>query len=391
MARLGRRSLLAAGAAAVLLAAAVVVVVLWPVLGEGCLPVVGGGPSLAGGSFRAYQPPTAPYVGPGGARWELTLDATQALTASRLEGGRWRSVDVSPLSGTTFYGPAAVAADGHALLVTYTSGVVGESVPTHLALGDGRRWRVAGLPHAGGSVSYVDGIALRAGNDGWAVGGELSGGSIQNRYVPPAGPADYHNRPFALHWDGAGWHRTPVPAGEYRLSAVVEVGPDDVWAGGLRTATSAGPTPVMLHWDGSSWSTAGLPTRQGYVDQLVADGADDVWAVLGDSGSGPPLLYRDGTRWSGVALSAPVTPTGAVASCGGLWLAGNDGEGNGELGFGTPDGRWSFRAGPTDGHDRCRTGRLAGAAGVDTLWLQTECSVPGISDYDDVPHASMFG
>jgi hypothetical protein len=394
MAGLTRVRALVIGSAVLVTAAAAVLVARAELVG-GCAASFGRDPSVSGGSFSRYQPPTIPYVGPGGAQWRIEHTPMLANEVSRLDDGRWQAVDAEPLANMTFHGPGAVAADGDALLVMWTSGGKGETGPTHLALGDGRHWRIAGLPHADGYVSYADGVAIRTAHDGWAVGGEMK----RSSYVEAATPPNYVNRPFALHLDGSGWHPTHLPAGRYRLSAVDEVSSDDVWAGGLRSDTMAADnptsddadyTPVMLHWNGSFWSSVRLPAVHGYVDQLVTTSADDIWAMLASVHSGPRLLHWDGTRWSTVALPDSLTPTGVVAGCGGLWVAGNNAGNGGELGFVTPDGRRSFRRIPTAGHELCHTGRLAGAPGLDTLWLETEYEVSGISDNDDVSRPETF-
>jgi hypothetical protein len=75
------------------------------------------------------------------------------------------------------------------------------------------------------------------------------------------------------------WKIVPSVIGNIRLSSVVAVSPNDVWAAGQ--TGEGGLSAVVEHWDGTSWSRvpeAPMDNWQG-INGLAALAPDDVWAV----------------------------------------------------------------------------------------------------------------
>jgi hypothetical protein len=159
----------------------------------------------------------------------------------------------------------------------------------------------------------LNGIAMIAANDIWAVGVER---------LTTRGSRD---RPYAQHWDGAQWTAVPIPAPSASLLSIRGVAgsaSNDVWAvGDYEVGTNDLVTHTLIdHWDGNQWSTipsADPPgTRKVYTLHLTAVTAtspSDAWAVgsyeyLGKPPAEPyyiriPLVeHWDGHSWSIMSL-----------------------------------------------------------------------------------------
>jgi hypothetical protein len=69
-------------------------------------------------------------------------------------------------------------------------------------------------------------------------------------------------RAMAMGRDAAGWHRmtVPTPARESGLLGVDIRSAKDAWAVGWREGTDGYADPLAMHWDGSGWSRVPVPT-----------------------------------------------------------------------------------------------------------------------------------
>jgi hypothetical protein len=149
----------------------------------------------------------------------------------------------------------------------------------------------------------VYGVAA-AGGTVWAVG----------TYVDPGSPAN--RRKLILQRAGGAWHVSAAPAvATYEsLAAVDATGSSDAWAVGAATAdiNSAPLTPLALHWNGAGWASTTLPAPTGTaLTGVDARTPSDVWAVGTTAGSQPYAAHFDGTSWRRV-------PTPAIAGGGQL-------------------------------------------------------------------------
>ncbi|MGI5215884.1 hypothetical protein [Plantactinospora sp. CA-290183] len=216
---------------------------------------------------------------------------------------------------------------------------------------DGHRWTEYVLPHPAASLSASDPRNV------WAVG----------HRDDPTGRTQ--SQPGAMRFDGTAWqalptpeHRsaTPKPREMAKLTEVVAVAGDNVWAFGDHDENPAATDPtghhtiIVLHWDGSTWRKA--PSAPDYtVDihpfpDLAATGDGAGGFVLGGYQHGAPngtlrvigypapppatseapsptgqfrvndLQLVPGTRevWAAGAMgfgASGVTPRGIIASC----------------------------------------------------------------------------
>lgn len=111
----------------------------------------------------------------------------------------------------------------------------------------------------------------------------------------------------AYRWDGARWHKIPVPAYTY-LQGDVVLSPSNVWAFGGSQTLAGG----VFHWNGSRWRTYSL--NSAFVPQFMsASSAGNVW-LSGMTWSGKTqkaAAYRwNGSRWLAVSMPHPVVTSG---------------------------------------------------------------------------------
>jgi hypothetical protein len=179
-------------------------------------------------------------------------------------------------------------------------------------------WRItAVLRHCGDdSLSSVVATGPR---DAWALGQPQfgSGGSGCGADVE--------------HWDGAAWHRIPVPAsvflGDSLTPPLAATSASDAWifpAKMTNNGLSSFEYNYALHWNGKAWHASAFPAKP--ILQSAADlGPGDVWAfgvTVPSAGTTVPYAARyNGQAWHQVKL--PVTPM-AISAAGhaGLWVIG---------------------------------------------------------------------
>lgn len=115
-------------------------------------------------------------------------------------------------------------------------------------------------------------------NDVWAVGVRGSG----------------DGRPVVEHYDGHRWRGVGTGLlGRGGLSDVAAISPYDIWAAGPTDAPGHGG---VSHWNGRRWARVPLPKVVYSVTALsVADGA--VWLLAGDDNGWTMALQFTGRRW----------------------------------------------------------------------------------------------
>jgi hypothetical protein len=162
-------------------------------------------------------------------------------------------------------------------------------------------WTVVPGPSVG-SDAELNGVAVIAPDDAWAVGSASGGLPTQT-----------------WHWDGSAWSSVPSPGGG-ELLALAAVASNDVWAVGNRG--------LIEHWNGSAWSSVSGPTT-GNLLAVAAVAADDVWAAGFTTGSvyQTLTLHWDGASWA--IIPSPNMGAGqnvlegiAVAGPNHVWAAG---------------------------------------------------------------------
>jgi hypothetical protein len=162
---------------------------------------------------------------------------------------------------------------------------------------------------SGEQAAQLNGVAVVAPGDGWAVGTVSDTSSLASRTL-------------AYHWDGTAWARSPTPnpagpAQTNQLDAVAAPATGDVWAvGGERYPAAS----LVLHWNGSAWRRVSVPDIGSLGAVTVAPGR--VWIAGGDQ-----VAQFDGTTWATLPVP-PVTAqsslviTGLADSAAGLWAVG---------------------------------------------------------------------
>jgi hypothetical protein len=211
---------------------------------------------------------------------------------------------------------------------------------------------------AAGGQGALDGVDVRAREDGWAVGDRCSGrcrtvytliehwngrrwlrvpspnvsrtqvltsvSAVSARDAWAVGAYFTRNdeviRTLIEHWNGRRWSRVPSPNpsaspsnGFNLLASVTAVSGRDVWAAG-DIAQGTIVRPLITHWNGIRWSTVPSPRRTSIsqIGSISAASAQDIWAVgsyFGTELASRALIERwNGTGWRIVA--APVRPRG---------------------------------------------------------------------------------
>lgn len=162
---------------------------------------------------------------------------------------------------------------------------------------DGARWSIVASPNVKGmTVNALDGVAVAAPDDAWAVG---------SSYSDPT-----PTLPMILHWDGRAWKLVRAPhlgvhGRPSTLSGITALSGDDVWAVGTVVVDGTIET-LVVHWDGQRWKRIASPNPGGSAGSdlrsVFATSATDVWSV-GHVGGGSGVAERtlvehwDGQRW----------------------------------------------------------------------------------------------
>lgn len=164
---------------------------------------------------------------------------------------------------------------------------------------DGTEWTDQSLPAVAAQYWSLAGLGGVAADDLWAVGAEHG----------EDGPA------VAVHRVGDVWLRVPVPLpgqGSGKLDDVLAVASDDVWASGYwKRVDDRARLPYLVHWDGATWSVTDVPAGAAQVRQVVAT-STGLYCV-GYTNGEPYVLRWDGTAWTRVP--GPPVPAG-IEHCG---------------------------------------------------------------------------
>ena len=182
---------------------------------------------------------------------------------------------------------------------------------------NGTSWSVVPSPNVGPSANQLNGVAVVAANDIWAVGTSTSSSGVFQTLTE--------------HWDGTSWNVVSSPnLGTLGSSfnSVAAVSAKDIWAVG--SFNGAGRT-LIEHWNGATWSVVSSPsvgTLTNLLTQVAIVSASDVWAVgYLTSCTGACVTQTltenwNGTSWN-VVPSPNVDPSSNVLS-GVAVVAGND-------------------------------------------------------------------
>jgi hypothetical protein len=158
----------------------------------------------------------------------------------------------------------------------------------------GGRWQNVTTPNAGNGYNELYGVAATSSVDAWAVG--------YSRETPYT-----TSRTLIVHWDGASWRVIPSPnpgPADNVLTAVTAVAADDAWAVGWYYDAQHLGRPLIAHWDGGRWSLVSAPlasTSYNLLQSVSANGPDDVWAggyAYVNGRYGTLLMRWNGAEWT---------------------------------------------------------------------------------------------
>jgi len=138
--------------------------------------------------------------------------------------------------------------------------------------------------------------------------------------------------PYAARYDGHTWHVVTMPGQPLAVSAL---SPSDIWAVGPTLKTAGEPRArqaiIAMHWTGRSWHAipvpkiTAAPIGQSFLSRAfaAAAGPHDLWWAYPVSASSHSaqvvVLHWDGSRWHRIALP------GAIASIDGMTQDGHGG------------------------------------------------------------------
>lgn len=102
------------------------------------------------------------------------------------------------------------------------------------------------------------------------------------------------------HWDGQKWSDEMVIDGSVAPGSIQTIsgsGPNDVWAVGADTTTSAAPA-FTAHWDGKAWSKKALPAGARGNASIFAPSPLEAYVAMASG------VYRwDGAAWTRMTLA----------------------------------------------------------------------------------------
>lgn len=221
----------------------------------------------------------------------------------------------------------------------------------------GRTWRTVSLPGLPGT--FVPNVSATSATNVWAALANeplaarlTSGGWVTKSFtvgsdqiatdnIVSTGPKNTWvfafdfttNSPFAEHFNGSKWTRSPLPAlvdCDCATHAVSASGPGNVWAWVFDRKIKGFAT---MRWNGQKWQVIKLPAhlvptgqKVGAL-QMLAESRTDVWATADNTMSTGSivLLHWNGHAWAKIGgklpkgqLAGPIAADGS----GGLWLVG---------------------------------------------------------------------
>jgi hypothetical protein len=246
----------------------------------------------------------------------LSLFAGHSVWAAEWE------VVASPNAGrqaNTLFSVAAAADDDiWAVGAAYNSRLA--AYRTLIERWNGMSWSVVNSPNGSTGYNFLNGVAVVAANDIWAVG-QAARGNVYKTLVE--------------HWNGIAWNIVPSPnisGNSNQLRAVSVVSANDIWAVGSSSDSSFNDHPLIMHWNGTTWSIVPSP---GVNDDILfavdAVSANDIWAVGKSQDEARTLtLHWNGSAWSVVPSPNDSTEDNTLFGVAALahkdvWAVGNAG------------------------------------------------------------------
>jgi len=224
--------------------------------------------------------------------WAVGWAWNQSSNAYRTEiqhwdGSRWSLVRSPNLTnGYNLLNGVAVIASNNVWAVGQAAN--GSTYSTLIEHWNGSAWSIVPSPNTPGLSNVLTAITVVSANDIWAVGYSTDNSS-------------FNNFTLTLHWNGTTWSIVPSPILDHDiLFAVDAIASNDVWAVGRSRPGGYDDKTLTMHWDGSNWSI--FPSPNGIGDNVffgvAGISSNDVWAV-GQAGSLSTLAQHwDGSAWN---------------------------------------------------------------------------------------------
>jgi hypothetical protein len=197
------------------------------------------------------------------------------------------------------------------------------------AISDFPEWNVVASANPAPITNILDGLAVLAPDNAWAVGSALD--------------RQHGNQTLIEHWDGTEWNAVDSPTPNIlathaaHLTSVAAAGTNDVWAVGEYVNSTSGNTHTLIeHWNGRRWSIVPGPNPGALSNSLTSITAlngDNIWAAgnyrdTKDGGSKAMIVHWDGQEWNLAATFAPANFRNslngiAAVSSHNIWAVGN--------------------------------------------------------------------
>ena len=212
------------------------------------------------------------------------------LLATSVSAAEWEVVK-SPNAGNQANSLSAIAsaADNDLWAVGWSFDQRLNAYRTLIEHWNGANWSVVGSPNATNGYNFLNGLAVAAANDIWAIG-QAANGSIYSTLIE--------------HWNGSTWSIFPspnIPGRSNILEAVTVVSPTDIWAVGSSLDPGTFNTfALTLHYDGVAWTIHPSPILDHDILFAVdAIASNDIWAVGSSFQEKKTLtMHFDGSNWS---------------------------------------------------------------------------------------------
>jgi hypothetical protein len=249
------------------------------------------------------------------------MDTRNGVNTQDEVGGRvgtgsapaWNEV-CSPSGGSLLQGVAPVSSsDVWAVGQDVSGGTLTEQW-------NGTSWSVVKSPNVGTGRNTLTAVAAVSASDLWAVGWFLNASGTPQNLIEQG--------------NGTTWKVVTSPnvgTSQNQLNAVAVVSANDIWAVGLSVTASGVEQTLIEHWNGSSWSVVASPnvgTASDALNAVAAVSTNDVWAVGYSNGQSQTLIeHWNGTSWSvapnpNVGASLGLSGV-AVVSSSDVWAVGD--------------------------------------------------------------------
>ena len=195
------------------------------------------------------------------------------------------------------------------------AGAAGVLAPGTASASTSSGWNRIFQPRVSGIFQSIAAISK---NNVWAVGDLLQG----NKTV---------YKPYVQHFNGTGWKTVKFPAATMTTDTVQATSASDVWVFGLTQNSKNIASSAAYRWDGARWHKLPVPAYT-YLQGTVVLSPSNIWAFGGSLNLPGDVFHWNGSKWKSYNLNFFPQDISA-SSAGNVWLSGltwvrQDGEGD---------------------------------------------------------------